>query len=224
MSGLFWDFFPRREFVFNLSIEIMRCLYLLVVVLFVVCAAGTAKSRLNTEVGISDDADTTVVRQLKDFYTSLQPASRQEGKMEWSSMAFFVEKIDQYKVMRLNYLVLDKEKIQKDSFHRRLSESLYLPENERCFLAYGVDTVLFTAVKQDSVWVPRTFIPKWGKTVSWLPEKLKAAGTNDYNIFELGGNIYISFKWNGEYVYYMVNGLQEWSESQFCNVVSKNLN
>ncbi|WP_065219329.1 MULTISPECIES: hypothetical protein [Butyricimonas] len=202
----------------------MKCCYLLFISLLFACVRNVdVKSQQHLPDGTLKSGDEAVIQELKNFYESLKTTSCAAQRTKLSSFAFF-ENIDAYTVLKIPYYVLNQEKFYENPSPKQLMNNLYQPDEKKWFVGMGRDTVLFTAEKQDSVWIPRTFILDWGKVISWLPAKLKKTGANDYKIFELGNNIYITFKRNETNIYYVVTGLQEWSEAQFCGLALDYIN
>ena len=195
-----------------------KYVFLFVLSLLFACADNVSPgSRQKQGTGELSASEQLIVQTLKDFFKPVLETSRSEEGAESGTFSFF-RNIDAYALSSLPYYVFDSEKFYENPSPEMLACCLRPSTSEKWFMGVATDSVFFSAVEQDSTWRMRSFIQQWGKLVSWLPAKLQEANTDDYKLFKLGYNIYVSFNRNGHDVYYPITGLYELSEEKFCEL------
>lgn len=201
-----------------------KYVFLFVLSLLFACAdnvsPGSRQKQGTEELSASEQL---IVQTLKDFFKPVLEASRSSEGAESGTFSFF-RNIDAYALSSLPYYVFDSEKFYENPSPEMLACCLRPSTHEKWFMGVATDSVFFSAVEQDSTWRMRSFIQQWGKLVSWLPAKLQEANTDDYKLFKLGYNIYVSFNRDGHDVYYPITGSYELSEEKFCELAINHIN
>lgn len=194
-----------------------HCYWLISVILFACSDKPT-----DNQTGISKleltKQDLSIIQCLKT-----RAAARNAREDVYNIFARF----ESYNIIPFLIYQLDEDKFYSNPSPEKLMQSLYLPEDEKWYVGFGQDTVLFSACKDtegEFPWYNRDVIYNWTLLYKWLPEALKNAGITNYTYFNFRSIPYITFIKNGKRVFYTYNGKDEYSADKFCEMVVSDIN
>ncbi len=133
--------------------------------------------------------------------------------------------LDNYTIVPIDHRLLNEEKFYQNPTPNNLETCFERDSNNLYFEARKDNKTVFrfNMIPHNDHWIMRSFLPEWGKTISWLPNKLASFNTKEYSLLTGNGDEFIVIKTNGQTKFFNPNG-QEYNEEELCEFVLDKIN
>lgn len=133
--------------------------------------------------------------------------------------------LKKFKVEVCPYYEFDGQEFYSSPSPSKILECLSMPKDKICLLGERTDgtTFLLMTIKEGDVWKMESMTEDWGKVISWLPDKLLKANTNEYKMFTLYAMSYFLFYRNEQPVYCDLTG-KEYTPDKICEEFVNEIN
>ena len=199
-------------------------LYILIVLF---CACTDTKLNDKTEGDKSSIKSSLSLKQISAINDLKKEYEYRKQNLSRSSMGYeeVLTHLDNYTVIPIDHRSLNVEKFYQNPTPQTLKTCFERDSNNLYFEAKQGDKTVFRFDMQPHKdhWIMRSFIPEWGKAMSWLPNKLASAKTNEYLLLTGNGDEFIAIKTNDQTKFFNLRG-QEYNEEKLCEFFLNKIN
>ena len=119
-----------------------------------------------------------------------------------------LSELDNFKLSTLPFYNFDVEKFYANPSPERLMECMIPSDKVNVFAGErdGNLKFCFSIRKENDKWTFDEYIENWGNIISWLPDSLKKADSPQCKIFIHGSREYLTYKRNGNNLYFRITG------------------
>ena len=158
------------------------------IVLFCACT-NTKSNDSRSEGNIKSSFSLRQILAINDLNKDIEYRKQKQSKADIGDFnALF--NLKDYTIIPLDYRILNEEKFYQDPIPEIL-ETCFEQDSSNLYFEGKKDnkTVFLLSMNHfNDHWIIRHFSPNWGKSISWLPDKLISAGTKEYTLL-MGMNL-----------------------------------
>ena len=183
---------------------------LLILFLVVSCTNKTTDSGGSLFSGITRALTSEELSVIESIKKEFKEQVNRESSRSFTPLGLMrknLSELDNFKLSTLPFYNFDVEKFYANPSPERLMECMIPSDKVNVFAERdGNLKFCFSIRKEKDKWTFDEYIENWGNIISWLPDSLKKADSPQCKIFIHGSREYLTYKRNGNNLYFRITG------------------